>query len=258
LTATVETSPETSPPGLESDWHPYLVARAWPNTTIEEAFDRWEIDKHIADLMTGPGTVMVAYFKTVLDGLPEAYKSSGICMAYYTARDIDGLYAWLRSDELAAAVEDGSQWFGNFNELDFETFTGNVYVPLAVLNRAQRKPDEAAPLFIERFEVTDAEAEEFDAWLHEVHLPAVGNHEGVLRARTFSAIREGIPIPYYYSPGSRMIAAELADDFRAALLSPELLAALEDSMRWDRRLSYVKRDVYRHAAHLYSEHGGKH
>lgn len=251
-------SPQSSPPELESDWHPFLVARAWPNKKIDEAFDKWEVEKHISDLMEGPGAVMVAYYKTVLDGLPEAYRGSGTCVAYYTARDLKGLYAWLRSPELAAAVEDGSQWFGSFNELDFETFTGNVYVPLAVANRVGRKPPESAPFFIERFEVEPGDSEEFDAWLHEVHLPAIGGHPGVLRARTFSAVREGIPIPYYYSPGNRMLAVELADPerYRETLLSPELLAALEDSMRWDRRLSYVKRDVYRYVAHLYSAHGG--
>ncbi len=254
----VVTSSTEAPSGLESDWHSLLLARAWPKPEIQADFDRWEVDKHIAELMTGPGAVMVLYGLNVLDDLPEAYKGSGYCMAYYTGRDIEGLFVWLRSPELAAAVADGSQWFGRFNDVDYETFTGNVYEVTAVVNREGTSPREASPVLIERFEVGEDDADEFDAWLRDVHLPGIGNHPGVLRARTFSAVREDIPIPYYYSPGNRALFAELADAsaFRQTLTSPALMERLEDSMRWDRRLTYVKRDVYEYVAHLNSEHGG--
>ena len=69
------------------------------------------------------------------------------------------------------------------------------------------------------------------------------------RARTFRALRDGIPIPYYYSPGNRALIAELDDDFRAVLASDGFVACLERSLAWELRLEYVKRDVYRHEAH---------
>src|SRR5438045_2493197 len=97
MTTTVATSPAQAPAELESDWHPLLFARAWPKPEIQADFDRWEVDKHIAELMLGAGAVMVVYGLNVLDGLPEAYKGSGYCMAYYTGRDLEGLFAWLRS-----------------------------------------------------------------------------------------------------------------------------------------------------------------
>jgi hypothetical protein len=250
--------PQETSRELESDWHPMLIARAWPKEEIQAEFDKWEVDKHIAELALGPGVVFVNYFLNVLDGLPEAYKGSGYCMAYYTAKDLDGMYAWLRSPELAAAVEDGSQWFGRFNSVDYETFTGNVCPVSQVVNTLGEAPPESAPILVERWEVTPDDEDEFDRWLDETHLPAIGAHEGVVRARTFTAVREGIPIPYYYSPGNRMLIAELGDPehFRQTLLSDAMIGRLEDSMRWDRRLPYVKRDVYGYVAHVYSPHGG--
>ena len=235
-----------------------LIARAWPKDEIQSDFDKWEVDKHIAELAQGPGVVFVVYYLNVLDGLPEAYKGSGYCMAYYTGKDLDGMFAWLRSPEVAAGVEDGSQWFGRFNSVDYETFTGNVCPVTAVINNLGQTPLESAPVLVERWEVSEVGAEEFDQWLAEIHLPALGGHEGVLRARTFTAVREGIPLPYYCSPGNRMLVAELADseNFRETLLSPDMMTRLEDSMRWDRRLPYVKRDVYDYVAHTYSPHGG--
>jgi len=235
-----------------------LIARAWPKEEIQADFDTWEVDKHIAELALGPGVVFVNYLLNVLDGLPEAYKGSGYCVAYYTAKDLDGMFAWLRSPELDAAVQDGSQWFGRFNSVDYETFTGNVCTVRNVVNNRGETPTESAPILVERWEVTDDAAAEFDRWLEETHLPSFENHDGILRARTFGAVREGIPIPYYYSPGNRMLIAELADPegFRAILLADDLMQRLEDSMRWDRRLPYVKRDVYRYVAHTYSPHGG--
>ena len=120
------------------------------------------------------------------------------------------MYAWLRSPDLAAAVEDGSQWFGRFNSVDYETFTGNVCLVRSVVNNLGATPPESAPLLVERWEVSECEAAEFDRWLEETHLPELAGNE-VLRARTFTAVREGIPIPYYYSPGNRMLVAELDD-----------------------------------------------
>jgi hypothetical protein len=56
------------------------------------------------------------------------------------------------------------------------------------------------------------------------------------------AIREGSPLPYYYSPGNRAIFVELAD--ARAVLGAQLTRAVTESRSWDLRLPYVKRDVY--------------
>jgi hypothetical protein len=246
----------------EDDWFPMLLARAWPVRELldGETFDKWQGEKHLEDLMRGEGAVKVVYFKTVYDGLPQAYQGTGSIMAYYTARDMDGLYAWLNSEALRKGIEDGSQFFGKFNELDDSTYTGNVYVVSACEHVGSGTVPNEAPVFIERFE-TNAETEEsFDEWLREVHLPHVASAPGVERVRTFDVVRENIPISYYLSLGNRMIAVELSDQerFREQLMSDVLLAALEDSRRWDLRLNYVRREVYRYANHAHSAHGGAH
>ena len=93
-----------------------------------------------------------------------------------------------------------------------------------------------------RFEVEPHDLDQFDVWLSE-HAAALAHADGVLRVRTMLAIREGSPLPYYYSPGNRAVFAELADV--SEVLDPRVLAAVADSQRWDLSLPYVRRDVYR-------------
>jgi hypothetical protein len=206
-----------------------------------------------------PGVVSAAYYRLVTDGVPEALQSFGLRMASYTSGDLPGLYAFVSSDETAAAVADGSGWFDRFNELDFAPYTGNVYSVEHIVRPAAEvvvAPD--LPVLVERFEVDPAREQSFDEWLHHLHLEQMGGLSGVVRARTFSAVREGIPIPYYYSPGNRMLSVEFGDmaALNESLAATDLWAAIEDSMRWDRRLSYVKREIFEHLTHSYSEHEG--
>src|SRR5664279_5400516 len=102
-----------------SDRHPFVTARAWPNEQIWAAFEEWE-PGHVADLVAGPGVVTGAYYHAVTSGIPEAYLGSGTTMAYYSARDVGGLFAFLQSRQFADAVAEGEQWFGRFNPTDFE------------------------------------------------------------------------------------------------------------------------------------------
>jgi len=222
-----------------------LMTRAHPLRDLVDEFDSYEIDKHFPDLMAAPGAARVDYYKNVLNELPEAYRGSGTRMANYLARDLDELFRWLRSDAFAAAIEDGGKtWFGRMNELDGDLYTGNVY-EVTGLVQGDTQPSECAVLLVERLEVTPELEAEFDAWVEEVHLPAYEGAAGVGRVRSGRAIREGIPLPYYYSLGNRVVLVEVAgDDPRVPLLSNRMLAALADSVRWDLRLPYVRRDVY--------------
>ena len=241
--------------GTDTDWHPFVTARAWPNERISEAFEQWE-PKHVADLVRGPGVVRGAYYHAVTSGVPEAFLGSGTIMAYYTARDLTGLFSFLQSREFADAVAEGEQWFGNFNPTDFEDITGNIYVVDCVTRDGDEPPPAEVPYtFWQRFEVPDQRAAEFDEWLTG-HASALAAAAGVARTRTFSAVREGCPLPYYYSRGNRMVAADAGS--LDAVLSPPVVAAVSDSLRWDLSLEYVKRDVYRYSFHHDSTHGGEH
>ena len=221
-----------------------LFTRAWPMEAVHEAFDRWQLEKHLPDLTQGPG-IRASYYRTVLEGLPEAYHGSGSCMARYAAATLEDLFTWLRSPVVPAAIEDGSRWFGDFNELDGSTYTGNVYAEVAATGSGDPTVEGSGLVFVERFEVPQGEAERFDRWLAG-HMARTADQSGVARAQIFHAIRDGIPIDYYLSPGNRMLQVELASSSSSeALLAGAYRELLQDSLAWDVRLPYVKRDVYR-------------
>lgn len=232
----------------EADWYPMLLTRAWPFRELVAEFDTYEAERHLPDLVAAPGAAMAGYYENVVDGLPQVYKGSGNRLANYIARNLEDLFRWLRSNEFADAVEDGGRtWFGRMNELDYDLYTGNVYCVNEVAKADAGTTRVDLPMLVERFEVGKKDEEDFELWMSGVHLPAIANEVGVVRARSCTAIREGIPLPYYASPGNRMLIADL-DDARPlldTLLSAELRSVVGESLQWDVRLSYVRRDVYR-------------
>jgi hypothetical protein len=81
------------------------------------------------------------------------------------------------------------------------------------------------------------------------HLEAIGDATGVLRARTFKALREELPIPYYASIGNRGLVAELDPELFSVLRSADFREELAASLHWELELPYVRRDVYRCVAY---------
>jgi len=218
-----------------------VLFRFRPRSEIEAAFDEWQRTTHGAQLIDGPGAVHFAYFECAAD-LPQAFRSGVSRMDYYTARDLDGLFTWMRSDELTRGLSDAERWFGGLNEVDGQAFSANVYTPTTVSGPA---PESELPVFVERFEVTQTDSTEFDAWFRQEHVAGIAKQPGVSRVRTFEAVRENVPIASYRSSGNRMLHAELAStSYRKTLMGAPLMALLESSMHWDRRLSYVTRDVF--------------
>jgi hypothetical protein len=225
----------------DSGWHPQVLFRFRPRSEIEAAFDEWQRTTHGAQLINAPGAVHFAYFESARD-LPQAFQSGVSRMDYYTARDLDDLFTWMRSDELSQGLSDADRWLGGLNEVDGQAFSANVYTPTTV---SGDDPASELPVFIERFEVPPSETTEFDGWFRGEHVEAIAQQRGVSRVRTFEAVRENVPIASYTSAGNRMLRAELASiSFRKTLTSPRVIAMLEGSMRWDRRLHYVTRDVF--------------
>ena len=204
-----------------------------------DAFDHWQRTKHMPEAIAAPTCHRAAHFHTVRDGLPAAWHGSGNVAANYFTADVDGIFEFLTSRELAEAVADGVLWFDRFNELDGADYTGNIYEVVASAGETTAAPD--APFFAERFEVDSDQLDEFDGWLSG-HLVGLAGADDVVRVRLMHAIREGSPLPYYYSPGNRAIFVELAD--ARAVLGAQLTRAVTESRSWDLRLPYVKRDVY--------------
>jgi hypothetical protein len=205
------------------------------------AFDEWQRTKHMPEIVMSPTCRAAGHFHAVVEGLPAAWQGTANVAANYHADDLAGLFALLQSRELAAAVEDGVRWFGRFNELDGSDYTGNIYT---VVDRAGEDdgPPEAA-FFMERFEVPPGLDTEFDDWCAD-HLAALAAADGVVAARSLRAVREGSPLPYYYSAGNRAVWVRI--DEPAAVLGSGVLRALAGSRsQWDTRLAYVRREVYR-------------
>lgn len=229
-----------------------LLTRAWPRSSAVDDFDRWEIERHFSDLIVGPGIRRASYYHGVTTGLPSAWVGFGIRLALYTAPSLDELRAWISSAELATAVADGSGWFERMNELDFSSFTGNVYSLAAAVPPTAGLPSTTGSLLVERFEVLASEVAEFDEWLEAEYLPQVREAPNVASVRALHACREDIAVPYYLSPGNRAVIIAIASGAPVASVvrSPALLAALATSMRWDRSLEYVRREAYVYAAHL--------
>jgi hypothetical protein len=225
----------------DAGWHPQVLFRFRPRSEIEAAFDEWQQTTHGAQLIEAPGAVHFAYFASATD-LPQAFRSGVSRMDYYTARDLDDLFTWMRSDELARGLSDADRWLGGLNEVDGQAFSANVYTPTTV---SGPDPGSELPVFVERFEVTPGDSAEFDSWFRREHVAGIATQPGVARVRTFEAVRENVPIASYRSAGNRMLRAELAStSYRKTLMSAPLIERLESSMRWDRRLPYITRDVF--------------
>lgn len=219
-----------------------LITRAWPRAEVLVEFDEWQTSKHLIDLTGLSGVQGASYYASRAEGLPQAWKGTGNRMAAYWGVDIAALTAWMTDPGLAAAIEDGSRFFGSFNELDDSSYTGNLY------EFGPSWPGDPAPsldgcLLVERFEVPEALVRGFDDWVVRKHLPRLRSTHGVRWAQWGKAVR-GLPVEYYNSPGSRVVLAELAtSDVRGASID-DLVTIAGDSQQWDLRLEYTRREVF--------------
>ena len=218
-----------------------LIARAWPQKPALADFDRWQMSKHLVELVELPGVRRVSYYATRTSGVPQAWQGSGNRMAAYWAEDLAALKRWMADPGLALAIEDGSRFFDSFNELDGSTYTGNVY------QLGPRWPGDPDPslegcLLMQRFEVGDHQKEEFDDWIVRKHLPALRSIKGWRWVQWGKAVR-GLPVQYYNSPGNRVVLAELDQPKAPSLTVRSVDRVLADSVRWDRCLDYVRREV---------------
>jgi hypothetical protein len=152
--------------------------------------------------------------------------------------------------DVRAAIRDGEEREGQYPPVDDEPFNGVVYAVEAVRGAVDADVAGGGPILVERFEVPDAEARAFDAWLSG-HLDATAGLPDVVRARTFRAFRDmprRFPHDRYLGKGDRMLWVELAEgaDVRAVVRAPATREWLEASIGWDLRLPYVRREVAEH------------
>ena len=215
-----------------------LITRAWPERSAVAEFDAWQVRKHLGDLAALPGVSKASYYATRETGIPQVLQGSGNRMAAYWAPDLAAIKRWMTDPGLDAAIQDGSQFFGSFNELDGDVYTGNVY-QLGPKWPGDVDPKLSATLLVERFEVSGDLEADFDDWMIRKHLPALRTVGGVGWVQWGRAVR-GLPVVYYNSPGNRVAMAEFSS---ATIWNDELERVIADSTTWDRSLEYVRREV---------------
>jgi hypothetical protein len=166
----------------------------------------------------------------------------------YVVADIAGLVTWLDEPEARGAIEDGAERENQYPALDGERFNGSILDVVRIHGACGSDFAGQGPILVERFDVRDSDAPAFDEWLHGPYVERAAQWPGLVRVRTFAATRDipqRWPHTRYQGKGNRMIWADFEDDADVyeVAASPAVAESLADSVRWDSRLPYVRRDA---------------
>jgi hypothetical protein len=237
----------------DSDRLPVLVCRLECPPAMQADVDGW-MPKHFDDSLLDPHVLAAASYTTLRDhraldegGLPAALNGHGNRFIVYVADSIEGYERSLDSEAVGDAIRDGSDRESKYPPVDDEPFNGVVYSPRAVRGGSSELVGRG-PIIVERFEVTERLAPAFDDWLDGPHLDDAQLLPGVVRARTWEAHRaypRRFPYDRYRGKGNRMLLLELAQgaDLRSVIADQQTVRWLADSIGWDVRLPYVRREV---------------
>ena len=248
----------TSSRSLAPDLRPLLVCRLECPTRMQADVDGW-MPKHFDDSLMDPLVTSAHNYRVLRDfrplrdgGLPWTFNGHGNRFIVYVYDNVEGIVPFIDGPDVRAAIGDGEEREGQYPPLDDEAFNGVVYTVRAMRGATGADVAGAGPILVERFEVGGLdEAPAFDAWLDGAHLDAAAALPGVVRARTFEAYRDmprRFPHDRYLGKGDRMIWLELGagTDARAWVGGPGVRAWLEESVGWDIRLPYVRRELAEH------------
>jgi hypothetical protein len=172
-------------------------------------WDRWQVHTHMADLVAGPGVEAASLYEVVAVGQGTGTDGVPTRTVIYFAPDLGALRAWLASDELTAAIRDGSQWSSYVSELDGAWFTGNVYESRGATGSNAGPLWRAMRLVVARWE---GAADEGDEHLRDVAERASG-FDGVSGALALAAIRDRTVRDLYHSVGDRAVLLTVEDGF---------------------------------------------
>jgi hypothetical protein len=237
-------------PIYDASTTPFLVGRFdCPPGRIEE-IDGW-IPKHLDDSLAHDAIFLTTYYH-VVTGLPSVLGGPGNRSVFYFARDLPGMLAWMDSPELTGAVEDSADRETTFYPLDGESpGTANIYHAASATAFRELNVDAAGQhLLVERLEIAAGDEAEFDNWLEREHLPALSESALIDCAVRLEAYRDApdrFPFDRYRSIGNRAVVAGLVPevDPHSVLDDTAIKEALTDSRRWDFKVPYVRREVFR-------------
>jgi hypothetical protein len=227
-----------------------LFTRSSPKIARAEDWDRWEVDKHMYDLVRGPGVTSSTMYRRLVDPrLPQALTAGPRRAVTYRAPDLAEMRLWLDSEKLREAVADGRTWIDAYDPLEDQWFTGNVYNQI---RHAGAIPDVDSDILAERFEVPAALATEFENWLDD-HVARIAGLAGVAAVQSFRVVRD-IRNELYLSPGNYALVAaiEAGDDAVGRLTTTEALATIRASQDWELRLAYQTRELLTPGGHMFA------
>lgn len=226
----------------------FLYTRSCPKLSRADDWDVWEVDKHMYDLVRGPGVTDSTMYKRLRDPrLPKALTAESRRAVLYRAPDLPALRQWLDSDVLAEGVNDGRTWIDAYDPTDDEWFTGNVYAVQTALGTA---PAHDSTILTERYEVAVDLAGEFDEWM-ESYAAQLATLDGIGSAQTLKIVRD-ISNKLYLSRGNRGVHVTIpaGTDAIAVLTTEAAKAIIRSSQEWELRLSYQTRELFEPGGHM--------
>lgn len=237
---------------MSVDERPLLVCRIENPPSMAASVDEW-MPKHFDDSLDHEAVTSVVSYKVLQDfdpdhGLPWMFNGHGNRFIIYVADSSEGLMKWVDSAFLREAIEDGEDRESSFPELDGEPFTGNFYEASKVFKPLGVDFPGPTAIVVERFQVGTKEEAEFTAWLEGHYAQRWAALPEALRVRTYRQ-KQGVPdrFPYnrYTSKGNRMILVEvpLETDLVSLARREDVRELLSESLAWDIRLPYVRREV---------------
>lgn len=155
-----------------SDAHALLAVWMSPKPELEEDFNRWYEEEHLADRLAMPGWLNVRRYVS-LEGQPKY-------VALYELSDLEAL----RSPEYRQAQANSTSWTRRVVD-NLDAMVRNEY---ELLQRIGESPAGGAPYALQaRLETDDAHDAELNRWYEEEHLAAIAGVPGVLSARRYRA-----------------------------------------------------------------------
>lgn len=227
-----------------------LFTRSSPKLARADDWDAWEVDKHMYDLVRGPGVTSSTMYKRVIDPrLPQALSAGSRRAVTYRAPNLAEMRLWLDSETLKEAVADGRTWIDAYDPLEDQWFTGNVYQQIRATGPVA---DVASDILAERFEVPADLTGEFEVWL-DGHVDRISALDGVDAVQSFRVVRD-ISNELYLSPGNYALLATVPanDDSIVRLTTTDALAALRSSQDWELRLGYQTRELFTPGGHMFA------
>lgn len=234
------------------DLYPLLVCRLECPAHMAPDVDAW-MPKHFDDALDEAPVTVAAGYRMQQDfasenGLPWIFNGHGNRFVAYATDSTQGLLDWLSGEMAKRSIEDGADRESAYPLLDGEPFTGNIYVGREVVGAVDAELAGEASILIERFEVGPALEADFIGWLEGDYLVRWSRIPGVARVRTFRQlgdVPDVFPYTRYVSKGNFMLWVDLdaGVDASALVRDERVNALLAESLIWDLRLPYVRREI---------------